>query len=114
MLMQAVETVWVEATEKHTDTPYAVSWLDSGGIVRTGRVVGISGDCYIVEGRGYKADYSWCWDASVPMVDALPAIGGAACWLDVDALLWARWDDGSEGVDLQERCEDLQFWLNGY
>lgn len=112
-VVQQEYATWVVGTQR-TDTPYAVSWQNEKGRLLTGRVVGISGACYVVEGKSHKPSYSWDWTDTVRIVDALPAIGGAACWLDVDALLWARWDDGSEGVDLRERCERYQYWVNGY
>lgn len=106
------ETTWILPTQR-VETPYAVSWQGAKGKLFTGRVVGVRGDCYDVEVITHKATYAARVTDSVRMVDALPAIGGAAVWLDVDAMLWARWDDFSEGRDLRERLEDFEFDLNG-
>lgn len=102
---------WVVATQR-VETPYAVTWQGAKGLLLTGRVVGVSGDCYVVEGKSHKPTYSWGWRENVRIVDALPAIGGAACCLDVDAMLWACWDDGSEREGLRNRLERFEFDLN--
>jgi hypothetical protein len=96
------------------DTPYAISWQGARGNLYTGRVIGVTGDCYEVEVITHKATYSPRTLSVVRMVDASPAIGGAACWLDVDALLDLRWDDGSEREDLADRLVDMYFWSRGF
>lgn len=113
---QVNQTVWIETPQTPpmvTETPYAVAWLCDNGKLWTGRVIGVQGAEYVVSGGSCKADYSWAWLENVAIADTF-AIGGA--WVypqDVDAMLWARFDDGSERRALCDRLQRFEWDLNG-